>query len=187
MSCVVACIDDYRKVYMGCDSAGIDAEQLDIRVRKDEKIFIKGNMIFGYVHSFRMGQLLRYTFKVPEHPEGMDDYEYFCTLFINEIINCFKENDFIRVLNEGEIYFNGSFMVGYRGKIFLIDPDFQVGIEEKRYAAMGCGDSYAMGAFSAIEYLNFDISANKRVELALNAAAEFSAGVRPPFLIYSLE
>ena len=60
-------------------------------------------------------------------------------------------------------------------------------IEEKKYSAMGCGESYAMGAFSAIEDSKIDISTNKKIEFALNAAAEFSAGVRPPFLIYCLE
>ena len=184
MTCIVGFIKN-KSIYMGGDSAGVGGG--DISLRKDPKVFMNRDFLIGYTSSFRMGQLLRYTFKIPEHPEDMNDYEYFCTLFINEVINCFKENDFIRILNEGEIYFNSSFMIGYHGKIFIIDPDFQVGIEEKKYSAMGCGESYAMGAFSAIEDSKIDISTNKKIEFALNAAAEFSAGVRPPFLIYCLE
>ena len=52
MTCIVGLVEN-GKVYIGGDSAGVAG--LDVRMRSDEKVFTKGNMIFGYTSSFRMG------------------------------------------------------------------------------------------------------------------------------------
>jgi len=62
MTCIVGLVEN-GKVYIGGDSAGVAG--LDITTRKDEKVFQKENMIFGFTSSFRMGQILRYSFKNP--------------------------------------------------------------------------------------------------------------------------
>ena len=47
-------------VLMGADSAGVCGYELTIR--KDKKIYQVDDFLFGYTTSFRMGQLLGYSF-----------------------------------------------------------------------------------------------------------------------------
>ena len=68
MTAIVAIRQD-NTVYMGGDSAGVAG--LKITIRKDPKVFINGNFLMGFTTSFRMGQLLQYSFKPPEHPKNM--------------------------------------------------------------------------------------------------------------------
>jgi ATP-dependent protease HslVU (ClpYQ) peptidase subunit len=52
------------------------------------------------------------------------------------------------------------------------------------YAAVGCGESYALGALHAMEPT---LSPKKRITRALEAAAFFSNGVTAPFHIMRIK
>src|SRR3990172_12767671 len=100
MTCVVALIEN-GKIYMGSDSAGVSDQNIEIR--SDSKIFIKDDkMIFGFSGSFRLGQLLRYKFLIPEHADGIDVYQYMVTYFVDSVRQCFKDGGFLRKDNEVE-------------------------------------------------------------------------------------
>lgn len=184
MTCIVGYLSDNR-IYMGGDSAGVAG--LNIRERSDEKVFIKGDMIFGFTSSFRMGQLIRYNFTIPKHrPEEKSDYEYMCTDFIDSIIHCFKNNGYASI-NSNEVQ-GGVFLVGYRNNLYKIESDFQVGKLSDPYDACGCGESYAMGAIKVYhEYKNqLKFSPETIIEETLKTVVKFSAGVRDPFTILSI-
>ncbi len=173
---------DSPKVLIGGDSAGVAG--LDITLRKDSKVFVNGDMVIGYTTSFRLGQLLRFNLKPPcDHYD--DPYEYMCTDFINCVRTSFKEGGYINVENSREE--GGLFIVGYKGRIFVVDSDFQVGESHDDYAAVGCGWAYALGSLYMTEYMTemgaFPLAGtDRRVELALSAAEKFSGGVRSPFV-----
>lgn len=190
MSCVVGYIDNANgKICIGCDTAAVEKNKLGIRTRNDEKIFQKDGIIFGFVGSCRTGQILKYLFEIPEHPDGMDDMTYLCGIFIRNFIECLKENEAFTNEN-GEGYIEGEFLMAYRGKLYIIASDFQVASEAGNFCSIGCSDDYAQGAFyalEAVEEISKDVDAQIRVIIALEAAAKFSAGVRPPFKILSLE
>ena len=59
-------------VYIGGDSAGIAG--YDLMIRHDEKVFVNQQFIMGYTTSFRMGQILRYSFKPPVQQKSMTDH-----------------------------------------------------------------------------------------------------------------
>lgn len=171
-TCIVGLEYD-KGVYLGGDSAGVSG--LDISIRTDPKVFKNGPFIMGFTSSFRMGQLLMYKFDPPLRSKSQDDYEFMVIDFIDAVKKCFNDNDFgSKSSNE-----YGSFLVGYRGKLYIIYEDLQVGINECGYTSIGCGESYALGSLFSTPKL----SPRKRVEMALNAASEFSAGVAPPFNI----
>lgn len=129
----------------------------------------------GFTSSFRMGQLLRYKFVPPEHPVGMDDFEYLVTNFIDSIRKAFFDNGFGKKdNNEG-----GTFLIGYNGKIYNIGSDFQVGIPVNDYDAVGSGRDLALGALHATK----TVKPVKRLTMALEAASAYNAGVAPPYLI----
>ena len=118
MTCIVG-IFAGGIVYMGADSAGINADSITIRA--DEKIFIlKNRFLIGYTSSFRMGQLLRFSFRPPPQKKGQNDYEYMCTMFINSVIKCFNRGGFGK-RDEDEEISGGQFLVGYKGNLYTIN------------------------------------------------------------------
>ncbi len=181
MSCVVAYDSGNGEVYLGCDSIAIDGN--DYSIRKDKKIFVKGGLGFGFVGSFRIGQILRSIFKVPKKKEKQSDYDYMCSTFIDSLYKCLKSKGF----DPGEKNELGDleFLVVYNGKIYHILCDFQVAIYDTPYMAIGAGGRYALG------YL-WGCSESKsptedKVRLALECSASFSSAVKPPFEVIKVK
>jgi ATP-dependent protease HslVU (ClpYQ) peptidase subunit len=162
-------------VCIGGDSAGIAG--LDLTVRTDQKVFRNGDFIFGFTSSFRMGQLLRYAFRPPDHDPRVPTEKYMVTTFIDAVRTCLKQGGYATTRDGGEA--GGTFVVGYVGALYVVESDYQVGIPAAGYAAVGCGDSVALGAL----YATNDKPVRERVEIALAAAERFSAGVCGPFTI----
>lgn len=82
MTCIVGWVEE-GQVWIGGDSAGV--AKLDLRVRKDEKVFVSGEYVMGFTSSFRMGQLLRYTLKGAVCPAKQDRHAFMSTVFIDRI------------------------------------------------------------------------------------------------------
>jgi len=165
-----------HQVVMGGDSAGVS--RLDVTLRKDPKVFRNGEFLIGYAGSFRMGQLLRFKFQPPPvMKRGKDPFQYMCTYFVDEVRRTLKKGGFSEIENNVEE--GGNFLVGFRGRIFEVGSDFQVGEATSDYAAIGCGDSYALGALAASAVSD----PKERVLQALAVAEKFSGGVRSPFVV----
>lgn len=178
MTLIVGIIEK-EKVYIGADSAGVAG--LDVTVRKDVKVFKKGDFVIGCTSSFRMIQLLRFSFTPPKRYDDQDVYEYMCTSFVNELRNVFKGGGFAR--RDNEVESGGFFLVGYKGRLFTIQGDYQVAEGEKNYDAVGCAESYALGA---LDVMDESSPAENRIRRALEIGAYRSGGVRPPFIIESI-
>lgn len=173
MTCIVG-IAHQGRVVIGGDSAGVGG--WDLTVRADSKVFRVGPFVMGFTTSFRMGQLLRFKLVVPEQPESMPVLQYMATLFVDAVRQCLKDGGYAK--KENEVETGGSFLVGYRGEIFTIDNDYQVGQPLDGFDAVGCGAQIARGALWASRE---DGDPAARATLALQAAERFSAGVRGPF------
>ena len=176
MTCIVGLVDN-GDVYIGGDSAGVAG--LSLSIRADEKVFGNGPFIMGFTSSFRMGQLLRYKFSPPAQTVHQNDMEYKVTSFIDAARQCFSANGF----GDKDATRGGTFLVGYKGKLYTVEGDYQVGIPTAPFDAVGCGSDLALGAMYATEGL----SPEQRINMALSAASTFSAGVAPPFVILRLE
>lgn len=176
MTCIVGLVDN-GDVYIGGDSAGVAG--LSLSIRADEKVFGNGPFIMGFTSSFRMGQLLRYKFSPPAQTVHQNDMEYMVTSFIDAARQCFSANGF----GDKDATRGGTFLVGYKGKLYTVEGDYQVGIPTAPFDAVGCGSDLALGAMYATEGL----SPEQRINMALSAASTFSAGVAPPFVILRLE
>jgi len=186
MTCIVGAIDDDGTVWMAGDSAGVSGTTL--RVRMDEKVFVRRvtgggtlAMVFGFTSSFRMGQLLRYSFQVPEKRPRQDwqIHEWMCTEFVDAVRKVLSDGGWM--LKKDERTWGGTFLVGIKGRLFEIDSDFQVGEARTPFAAVGCGDDYALGAMAAMQ--GSGIPAHEAVVRAVGIAEQFSAGVRGPVRI----
>jgi len=184
MTCIVG-LEESGVVYIGGDSAGVDTVNLSILSRADEKVFITEgeDFIMGFAGSFRIGQLLRYALEIPEQSGKKDDMSYMVTDFVDAVRTMLHAKGAMTKENELEAH-DAAFLVGYKGKLYVIDSDFQVGRPIENYTAVGCGADIALGVMYATN--KTAMSPESRIELALMAAAEYSAGVRAPFNVLKL-
>lgn len=162
-------------VYMGADSLGSDGYSRERRVAP--KVFTLGEFIMGYTSSFRMGQLLQYKLVIPKHPEGMDEFEYMVKHLVEAIRTTLLEGGYASKLNNTER--GGDFLVGYRGRLFGIGSDFQVGEAMHNFNSVGAGEYFANAALWATRNQNLEPYA--RLELAMQAAEEFCVTISSPF------
>ena len=158
---------------LGADSAGTAG--YDRTIRKDRKVFTNGELIFGFTSSFRMGQLLEFNLSPPPINEGQEAYNYAVKSLIPAIRDTLRSGGYTSTNNGREE--GGIFLVGFRGRLFRIDSDFQVGESAINVESVGCGEAYALGAMHALK----EAEPMERLQAGLEAAATFSAGVAGPF------
>jgi ATP-dependent protease HslVU (ClpYQ) peptidase subunit len=176
VTCIVG-LAEQGKVWIGGDSAGIDGWNL--QVRADPKVIRNGDFIFGFTSSFRMGQLLAHKFIPPRRHPGKDVFAFMVSDFIDAVRECFKTAGYARKDSEQETA--GTFLVGYQGRLFTVDSDYQVAEDAIGFSACGCGAQVALGAMYASQSASLD--AKDRVTNALKASERFCAGVRGPFVV----
>lgn len=172
---VIAGIVHRDKVYIGADSAGLSG--WDTTIRADAKVFINGPFVMGFTTSFRMGQLLRWSFTPPAQPEGIDIERYMVTTFIDAVRECLKAGGWSKTDTTREE--GGDFLVGYRGRLFAILGDYQVAESVDGYDAVGAGAQIAIGAL----HVTKGNDPRKRLRAVLSAAARHSGAVAEPFLV----
>jgi len=176
MTCVAAVVEK-GVVYMGADSVGAEPETYHVRRRMDPKVFRCKPFLLGFTGSFRLGQLLAHSLKVPEIPTTGVSHKWMCTKFIDALRECLKAGGWEKKENGREE--GGHFLAAAGGKIFDIQSDFQVGMLRYEYVSVGCGRDYAIGSL----YSTRGQHPRRRIRQALAAAEEFSGYVRGPYTI----
>ena len=178
MTCIVGVAQE-GKVYIGADSASVSG--WCVRQTELPKVFKTGNFVIGYTTSFRMGQILQHHLTVRSQYEDEEDDQFMVRAFAEAVRECLKARGFAKVENNVEK--GGTFLVGYRGRLYSVDDDFQVNEMIDGYDACGCGYPFALGAMKA---LGQELP-EERIKHALEIAAHFSGWVKPPFHIEVLE
>ena len=178
MTCIVG-VAHGGNVWIGGDSAGVAGYAITLRA--DKKVFRNGEFLFGFTSSFRMGQLLEHSLCPPTRHPDTDVFRYMVTDFADAVRNCLKAGGCATRVDEEEI--GGTFLVGYEGRLFRVDSDYQIGESIDNFDAVGCGEEFALGSLFATKKLK----PRDRVKVALEAACHFSAGVRPPLSILKLD
>ena len=176
MTCIVGLVDG-RNVWIGGDSAGVAGRSLT--VRRDPKVFRRGDFLFGATSSFRMIQLIQYSLDVPQKKTRQCVDAYLRTVFINALRKCLSEGGYAIKKDGAETA--GTFLMGYRSRLFEVDSDYQVGESHDPYSAVGCGSDYALGSLYSTKG-----APRGRMLTALRAAENMSTGVRGPFLVRTL-
>jgi hypothetical protein len=178
MTCIIGIIDKENNcVFVGGDSAG--TSDTNITPRKDTKVFKVDDFIFGCTESFRMIQLLRFSLSLPKVYDT-DIYEYMCTKFISSVRECFREGGFLQAYLDVDEK-GGTFIVGYKNRLFTVYDDFQVEESLRDFASAGSGSEYALGAMQALR--GKDGPKDSIIEEALEITAEFCTSVTGPFNI----
>lgn len=178
MSCVVG-LKHEGSVYIGADSAGVSG--WDIMERADRKVFRSAPFIYGFTSSFRMGQLLQYSLKVPDRHGDESGDQFMCTKFVDAVRECLKAGGYAKKEHDEESA--GEFLVGTPwGSLYRVAEDYQVAESALGYDAIGCGSAYALGAMTALDITIPEL----RITEALAISHKHSAGVRPPFHVEKL-
>lgn len=182
MTCIVG-LKHKDKIYIGADSQGsseghrMDYQTsklalLEVKVKKSDKSYKLG---LGFTASYRMGDLLKYAFKPPKIKENQDINEYLVTAFIPKLINCFDVNDF--TATKDSVKFGGTFMLGIADRLFVVYENFCVLESVIDYAAIGSGESYALGCLHGVLSTQVVNDPKTLVELAIKASSDFCTTV----------
>lgn len=182
MTCIVG-IEHDGGVWIGGDSATVS--DIDVCVVSEPKVFVNGPLIIGFTTSWRMGQLLHYSLNVPDHDPRIDDMNWLVNDLVDAIRNCFKEKGYIRKQDEAEL--GGTFLLGYKGKLYYVSDDFQIIRPKDGYAACGCGESYALGVLSYLTKNKLIKKPEDALMHALDAAVVHSGGVLKPYTVMNLD
>lgn len=175
MTCIVG-VAAKGKVWMGADSAGV-AATWELHTRPDQKMFQRGPMLVGFAGSFRVGQLMQYTFVMPPHPAGASEMEYLIGHFVPAFRACCRDGGV--VMTPGDDHMPTGFLLGYRGRLYTLEENFQVGKSAFNHEAIGGGASQALGSL----WTSRGYDPRSRVRLALESAVTYNASVKKPFKI----
>lgn len=180
MTCIVGMIDRPNNcVYIGGDSA--ESCGGNIYIRSDKKVFKRGPFVIGCTTSFRMIQLLQYSLVVPDMIPGIDIHQYLSTSFIDSVRQLFTTHGFLSKDMDGTDM-GGAFLIGYKDRLFKVQPDFQVSEYVDGYATCGSGDDLALGCLYGIATCG-DCAVEGLVITALECATKFNKGVSAPYTI----
>jgi ATP-dependent protease HslVU (ClpYQ) peptidase subunit len=182
MTCIVG-FSTKGKVYIGGDSAGLSGWTLT--VHKDPKVFTNGPCIMGGCGSFRVRDLLRYALVVPERHPDEDIDKWMRTIFVDAIRGCLKTGGVAEKDKEVEKTGDSWILVGYEGRLFKVQSDYQISEALDPYDATGCGEEYAKGAMAAMIRAG-DIAPEDMIRIALEITERNCAGVRAPFNVVTL-
>ncbi len=179
MTCIVGLVD-HGTVYMGCDSAGTN-NQGDQMIRTNHKLFRVGAFLMGCSGSPRMSQLVQYRFQPPAPDAGEDVMHYLVCGFIDALRTCLTDGGHAWN-NTGHESNDGNLLIGYRGHLYHVQSDYQVGERVNGFDAIGSGMAPALGALFATA----GVEPRERIRLALMAAEALNDAVRRPFHIETL-
>lgn len=183
MTCIIGYKTE-KSILMIGDSCGTD-DGHNYSIRQDRKVFIKKNILIGFTTSYRMGQLLMHTLDIPEYnPNTKSVFEYLCSNFVDAIRKCFKDNDIAKITDS--VVKGGTFLIGFKGRLFQIYSDFQVEECVRSYNSCGSGYQYALGALGMLQD-NISINPNDKLHIAIKIASNFNAAVKEPFYIEELK
>ena len=172
MTCIVAMVFN-NEVFMAGDLMGSNG--FTKKVYPDSKVFKNGDFVIGYTDSFRMGQILQYNWVQPPRIEGLTDRQFLQVDVIESMREAF--NVYGYGSKEGREDIGGNFIIGYKGAIYEMQPNFSI-LKHEDFAAVGSGQYHAE---ASLALLSEEVATPEECVLALGKsienAARFTTGV----------
>lgn len=188
MTCIVG-FEQGGQVWIGGDSCAMDCNDGDVISLAQPKVWeLPGGILIGHTGGIRGQQALRFGIdwnavmawphwnglQVPENLV----MEFLCRAFVPAAIKAYREFG-VAVTRDGQERAD-PFLLGFQGKLYEIEEEFAVIRSTRPYAAVGSGRKYALGAMAV---LDDQIPVEKRIRMALQAAATHNVGVTGPFTV----
>ncbi|WP_019012215.1 hypothetical protein [Deinococcus aquatilis] len=163
--------------YLASDSCSSNGYTYNLTA--GSKLFVNGGLSIGYTSSFRMAQLLEYSFAPPKRPKDTPALTYLARDVVPSLRKLFKEGGYGTVTHNEET--GGQFLVVLDEQLFTVQSDFSVSAWREPFAAVGSGEQAALGALWATDGLK--LPPEQRLLLALEAAESVIPTVRSPFYL----
>ena len=175
MTCIIALRDKENKVWLAGDKMA--SNSFSHSLVKDPKVFKVGDFYFGFTDSFYMGQLLKYSFVLPERQEGASDSQYLFQDVRVALTNLFDQNEF-GIKDRGtlecpDLVF-GEFLMVYKDSIFLVQANMS--FLEYDMATCGSGAQVAQGVLTALME-NTDLSTENLLTKTMDIVSRNCVGV----------
>ena len=155
-------------VWMGGDAAIHSGDDKVVYANTDPKVFIKGPYIIGYSGDLRIGQILHYVWKEPTLKKYAKTLPHMCSDFAASLKKAFDSS------TDPDL----DILVGFRGRLFMVDNDFSVVEQPGDFAAVGCGSDFAVGSLLTQDS---KVHPEKKVKKALEVSAIGTPFVLPPW------
>lgn len=191
MTCIVGVVDG-AAVWLGADSCAGNTGMYEHYPIKEPKLFycagtpLEDSVLGGYTGTFRFGQLLAHHLVMPsERNPTADALGYLVGTFLRAVRTTLHGHKYLKVTDGVESVPDGSqFLFASHERLWTMQSDFSVLESLHGEDAVGGGAPYALGSLHATR--GFKWPAHRRIAAALRAAAEKSAYVQPPFVLWSL-
>jgi ATP-dependent protease HslVU (ClpYQ) peptidase subunit len=128
-----------------------------------------------------MGQILQHKTELPNIPsKNVGD------IHIVSVVDAVSESLYKHhfTAEKDNRYSGGTFIIGWAGRLYVIESDFQYHRPAMNYCCVGAGDEYGMGAMHALSYLKgSDVHEHFHLLQAMRAASELNCFVAAPYII----
>lgn len=180
MTAIVGLVEN-GNVYLGGDSYASNGNS--IFPRADRKLFVKGPYAIGFAGSFRAGQILRHQVSLPlPTTEETDLHSFMVRRFIPAVRRGLRSEGFEQTEDS-----TVRLLIGVNGRLFCMEPDFQVAESAEPFAAIGSGYDLARASLHTSFELCSILPARHRLEAALRVTSSYCSGVGPPFHFVSVK
>ena len=183
MTCIIG-IQKNKNVWLGGDSAGT-AGDMSQMIIADKKVFVRGEFAFGVCGLPKVMDALNHEMILPKQ-SSPDDRQFMGSTFIQTVketlkkAGCVKKGD--GMFGPTDEHFEGAFLIGYRGKLYRMESNFQIITSAYGFDAVGSGADIALGHLHSTQ-ASLLHSPKRRILKALEASSINNAAVRPPFSI----
>lgn len=181
MTCIVG-IEHKGKVWLGGDSAATD-QSLNRTIIKDPKVFVRDEIAFGVCGLPKVMDAVAHAIDLPKQQGPGSDRKFLVGELVPALREGLRKLDCTAEAPGWGTCFEGSMLIGYRGKLYELQGNFQMIRSSDGTAAVGSGEALAKGSFAVTKHIT---DPEKRLLTALGAASN-NAGVAPPFVIVKVK
>lgn len=177
MTCIVGLVKG-DVVWLGGDRAATDGG-LGRTLIKEPKVFEKDGIGFGVCGLPKVMDALQHAIELPAY-EGGDGKAHLVGRVIPAIREGLKRFE-CTIDHNGQQYFQGAMLVGFQGRLYQLESNFQLVEAARGFDAVGSGAEPALGSLRSSRG-----NPRKRLLESLRISAENNAGVAPPFDVISI-
>lgn len=174
--CHMTCIVGYEvrdgSVIFGAD--GFVGNDVSSSAESQPKFVKRGELVIAPGGSIRFAQVLFHGVTYPD-PQPDEEDEAFIYRCVEEMRKALSAASYLD--SDGDAGYGGEALIGYRGGIYRLGPDFGFFRHARGFDALGAGEQFALGSLQST--LVFDPM--EKVRRALDAAAALSSQVSKPF------
>jgi ATP-dependent protease HslVU (ClpYQ) peptidase subunit len=175
---IIAGLMHGEEAYMASDGRISAGSEILNCSTTDHKIFQIGKMVIGCAGTVRTMQVIRDNLKLPVQGTNQNDRAYLSVVFAKAMEDLYKEAG---TKDSDKIHC----ILGYNSKIYRVATDWA--ITEPVYTTVGSGAHFARGALVASFMLKTKLSPEKRLRLAVDAAAQCDSGCGDSFYMVKVQ